>query len=159
MPGIQGPMTAITADDSILAGYASPDAWDEAVTPEGNPRRHYQAVFDALGDRDLSSLADAVRGELVAAGCEFGAGDDGPRPFVVDPVPRIIDGEEWDAVRAGLVQRVNALNAFIADVYGERRIVDEGVMPQRVLDSADHLEPRIRGVEPRNARWATVAGL
>jgi uncharacterized circularly permuted ATP-grasp superfamily protein len=151
-------MTAVTEGGSILEGYASPGAWDEAVGPDGEPRAHYDAVFDALAGRDLTSLAEAVRGEMVAAGCDFGS-DEGPQPFIVDPVPRIIDGEEWDAVSAGLAQRLDALNAFIADVYGERRIVAEGVLPQRVLDSADHVEPRLAGVEPRNGAWATVAGL
>jgi uncharacterized circularly permuted ATP-grasp superfamily protein len=160
MTGIRHSMGAITAEvGSILEGYESPGAWDEAITPDGEPRRHYDAVFDALADRDLTSLAEAVRGELVAAGCEFGGGDAGPSPFIVDPVPRIIDGEEWDALSAGLAQRTTALNHFIADVYGERRIVADGIVPERVLDSADHLEPKLAGIEPRGGVWATVAGL
>jgi uncharacterized circularly permuted ATP-grasp superfamily protein len=151
-------MTAAT-EGSILAGYDSSSTWDEAVTPSGEPRRHYGPVLDALADRDLETLAQAVRGELVAAGCEFGGGDDGAQPFIVDPLPRIFDGEEWEAITAGLVQRVTALNAFVGDVYGARRIVEAGVLPQRVLDSADHIEPGLAGIEPRNGAWATVAGL
>jgi uncharacterized circularly permuted ATP-grasp superfamily protein len=151
-------MTAAT-EGSILDGYDATGAFDEALTSSGEPRAHYGAVFDALAGRDLASLSEAVRGELIAAGCEFGGGDEGAQPFIVDPIPRIFDGEEWDAISAGLTQRVNALNAFIADVYGEKRIVDEGVVPQRVLDSADHIEPRLAGVEPRNGVWATVGGL
>src|SRR5690348_8178785 len=108
-------MTAATRDGSILAGYDSPGAWDEVVSNAGELRPHYGALIGALEGRDLANLADAVRGDLIAAGCEFGS-DDGPQPFIVDPVPRVIDGEEWDAVVAGLAQRVRALNAFIADV-------------------------------------------
>ena len=159
MPGIQDSMRATTAGTPILEGYESPVAWDEAVTSEGEARRRYAAVIDALEGRDLTRLSEAVRAEVDASGCAFGGGDGGAHPFVVDPVPRIFDAEEWEALSAGLAQRVAALNAFIADVYGERRIVADGVMPQRVLDSADHLEPRLHGVEPRNGVWATVAGL
>jgi uncharacterized circularly permuted ATP-grasp superfamily protein len=152
-------MRATTDEAPILEGYESPFAWDEAVTPEGAARRSYAAVIDALEGRDLTRLAEAVRAEVDTTGCAFGGGAGGAQPFVVDPLPRIFDAYEWEALSAGLAQRVAALNAFIADVYGERRIVGEGVMPQRVLDSADHLEPRLGGVEPRNGVWATVAGL
>ena len=54
---------------------------------------------------------------------------------------------------------MRALNAFVADVYGERRIVAEGVLPQRVLDSADNLEPAMAGVRPRDGVWIGIAGL
>jgi uncharacterized circularly permuted ATP-grasp superfamily protein len=159
MPGIRDSMRATTAETPILEGYHSPIAWDEAVTADGDARRHYAAVIDALEGRDLTSLAETVRAEIDATDCAFGGGDAGAQPFVVDPIPRIFDAEEWEALSAGLAQRVTALNAFIADVYDERRIVADGVMPQRVLDSADHLEPRLEGLEPRNGVWATVAGL
>jgi uncharacterized circularly permuted ATP-grasp superfamily protein len=54
---------------------------------------------------------------------------------------------------------VRALNAFVADVYGERRIVADGVLPERVLDSADNIEPAMAGVRPRGGVWIGIAGL
>ena len=62
-------------------------------------------------------------------------------------------------LEAGLIQRVRALNAFVADVYGERRIVAEGVVPQRVLDSAEALEPAMHGLAPPDGVWIGIAGL
>ena len=47
-------------------------------------------------------------------------------------------------IEAGLCQRVRALNRFVADVYAERRIVEEGVMPGRVIDTAEYHEPAMR---------------
>ena len=55
----------------------------------------------------------------------------GPDPFVVDPVPRLIRGGEWDPLAAGLAQRARALNALLRDAYGERRIVQAGVLSER----------------------------
>ena len=55
----------------------------------------------------------------------------GEVPFRLDPVPRLIDGEEWRTLERGLVQRVRALVAFVADAYGDREIVKAGAMPAR----------------------------
>jgi uncharacterized circularly permuted ATP-grasp superfamily protein len=67
--------------------------------------------------------------------------EDETRRFHLDPVPRIITAAEWSRLEAGLAQRARALNAFIADAYGERRIVGAGVVPAHVIDGCEHFEP------------------
>jgi uncharacterized circularly permuted ATP-grasp superfamily protein len=54
---------------------------------------------------------------------------------------------------------VRALNAFVADVYADRRVVAEGLLPPRVLDSADYLEPSLQGFQPDDGVWIGIAGL
>ena len=78
----------------------------------------------------------------------FGAGS-ARRPFRVDPVPRVIDRGEWTATSAGLMQRARALAAFLGDVYGERRIVAAGLIPERVIESSAYYEPDARGLQVR----------
>jgi uncharacterized circularly permuted ATP-grasp superfamily protein len=127
---------------------------DEAFDAAGAPRAHYRGVLQALAERGLERVkagsAEAVR----ESGARFGSGDG----FVVDPVPRVLTGSEWHALEAGLAQRVRALAAFVADVYGDRRVVAEGVIPARVIESADHFEPWMCGVPVAGPRIA-VAGL
>ena len=53
--------------------------------------------------------------------------------------------DEWRGLEAGLVQRVRALAAFVADAYGERRIVEAGVVPAYVIESAEYHEPALAG--------------
>src|SRR5688572_33417416 len=48
--------------------------------------------------------------------------------FPFDPIPRLITGADWEQVERGLVQRVEALNLFLRDVYGEQRILNDGVV-------------------------------
>jgi len=71
----------------------------------------------------------------------------------------VIAAAEWEVVESGLGQRVRALNRFTADVYGERRIVREGVVPERVIESADYYEPGMQGVRPPGDLWIGIAGL
>jgi uncharacterized circularly permuted ATP-grasp superfamily protein len=140
------------------AAYDPDGFWDEAFAGRGEPRPHYAQLLRALGDDDLAARRDAVLGGAAARGAAFG-GAGGMTPFLVDPVPRLLTAEEWAVVERGITQRVLALNAFIADVYGPRAIIADGVVPERVVVEADHFEPALAGVEPHHAGWATVAGL
>ena len=113
----------------------------------GNPFREGTPDLDG---HDPAALADAAR--VAAADVTFG-----DEPFLLDPVPRVISAADWSALDAGLLQRVRALDAFCADVYGERRIVRDGVMPARVIETTDTLEPALRGTSLD--RWIGIAGL
>ena len=81
------------------------------------------------------------------------------RRFRVDPVPRLITADEWEHLSTGLAQRVRALNEFIADAYGERRMVAAGRLPERVLASGVHDEPWMRDVVVPHHTYAGAAGL
>jgi uncharacterized circularly permuted ATP-grasp superfamily protein len=141
----------------ILADYPRvPGAWDEAVDSAGAVRPHARAVAAALGDRDLEALRARAQASLAEGGVSFGSVD-GTLEWPVDPIPRVFSAAEWEPLAAGLAQRVRALDAFTADVHGPRRIVAEGVVPERVLDSADYAEPALRGLAL--PRWIGIAGL
>jgi uncharacterized circularly permuted ATP-grasp superfamily protein len=132
-----------------------PGRFDEAFAAGGTPRPPYAAVLDALAQHDLSALRERVQSSAADLGLDFGAG----RPLTVDPVPRLLDGEEWAGLEAGLTQRARALNAFLLDAYGGQRIFDAGVAPRRLLASSSGYEPRMRGLLDPAMPPATVAGL
>jgi uncharacterized circularly permuted ATP-grasp superfamily protein len=139
--------------------YVVPDgAWDEAFRDDGTPRGHYAGLLDALAGCDLDELACGVRHDLTSRGACF-TGVGGDQQFRVDPIPRLIDAAEWVAVERGIAQRLRTLNAFLCDVYGDQRIVAEGVVPQRVIDSAVHYEPDMRDVPIAHGVAANAAGL
>ncbi len=130
---------------------------DEAFAPDGSPRRLYAEVLDALASASLADRAAAVRTALAERGVAFG-GESG-WPFVVDPVPRLIAAEEWSAVAAGLQRRAAALEAFVADVHGDRACFADGVVPADVLDGCPFHEPDLDGLaDPPTAR-ISVAGM
>jgi uncharacterized circularly permuted ATP-grasp superfamily protein len=114
--------------------------FDEDRDPDGRPRPGYEQTLAALETADLDALAVAVAAHLDAAGVTFGDGS-----FVIDPIPRLIAAEEWHQLERGLAQRTIALNRFLQDAYGERRIVEAGLIEADVLDGAEGYEPDLVG--------------
>jgi len=151
-------MAPLRADD-LLADYpVSEGVFDEAFSSTGKPRPHARAGIEAVARADPADLPGRVSSSLQRAGVRFSSVE-GDHKFYVDPVPRVITASDWEPVKRGLAQRVRALNAFIADVYGDQRIVAEGVIPREVVTSADFYEPAMRGVKPPSGVWIGVAGL
>src|ERR1700759_3746797 len=129
--------------------------FDEAFAQTGTTRSPYAMVVDALARQDLVELRERVRSNVDRIGLSFGPGG----PMTVDPVPRVIDATEWEALEAGLLQRARALNAFVLDAYGDPRILAAGAVPMRLLETSQGYEPLMRGLLDPAVPPATVAGM
>ncbi len=77
--------------------------------------------------------------------------------FALDPLPRILTAGEWSLLERGIAQRVRALEAFLADVYGDQRTLQEGLVPRRAVEESPHFEPAMRGAPV--GRWIGFMGL
>ncbi len=143
----------------LLADYPVSDGvFDEGFGADGTPRACARAGLEAVARADAAELPGLVSRTLKRAGVRFSSLE-GDLEFYVDPVPRVISAADWEPVKQGLAQRVRALNAFVADVYGDQRIIAEGIVPPEVVRSADYYEPAMRGVKPPGGIWIGVAGL
>jgi uncharacterized circularly permuted ATP-grasp superfamily protein len=143
--------------------YASPGCWDEMLDERGRPRdgcagvlRYLLALGDGLVERQQAAVL-AIR----AMGITFTVYADAAnidRPWPFDVIPRVLSKQEWDGITAGLVQRLAALNLFIADVYGDRKIVADGAFPAELLDDSVNYRAECQGVEPPGGIWAHICG-
>ncbi len=131
-----------------------PGHFDEAFVATGAPRHPYAELLGALARQDLVVLRERVRSNLEQLGVSFAGGE-----FGVDPVPRLLALDEWERLREGLLQRARALNAFVLDVYGGRRIFDAGVVPDSLLATSSGYEPEMQGLLDPAVPPATLAGL
>ncbi len=131
----------------------SPPPYDEAYDELGEARPLYADLLGRLGDP--GALAERTKDALRGRAVTFDAAPDGI--FALDPVPRLLDEHEWTGLRQGIVQRLEALEEFLRDVYGDARIVEAGIVPSAVVESSPHFEPSMRGAPVR--RWISVAGL
>jgi uncharacterized circularly permuted ATP-grasp superfamily protein len=80
-------------------------------------------------------------------------------PFPLDLIPRVIDAVEWDHVARGVRQRVRALEAFLADVYGAGRAFGDGVVPWRLVYTSPRLRREVADFAPPNGVRVHVAGI
>ncbi|HEY2571255.1 MAG TPA: circularly permuted type 2 ATP-grasp protein [Solirubrobacteraceae bacterium] len=151
------PMPPAFRPDMAPAGWGASGAGDVPFD-EGDAGEADRLLRRSLDALDLRELCQAVARDAGERGVRFGAADD-PQEFRIDPIPRLIDAEQWDTLSAGVGQRVRALELFVRDVYGERRIVADGVVPERALSGAEHCEPLLAGMGERIRSWITVAGL
>jgi uncharacterized circularly permuted ATP-grasp superfamily protein len=143
--------------------YSSPGCWDEMVDGDGASRdacdgvvRYLTALGDELVERQRSAeLAIRTMGVTFTVYSE-GANIDRAWPF--DVIPRVISTHEWQRIVDGLVQRLVALNLFIDDLYGDAKIVADGVFPPEILASSVNFRPECVGARPVHGLWAHVCG-
>lgn len=141
------------------APHPSPEArhpWDEASGRDHDAAATYATVWEALEQIGLQAAADRVDERIADQGISFGDDD---TPFAVDPVPRIIPRNEWHALERGLAQRTRALEAFVADVHGPRRAVEDGIVPAAVVEACPFVVPDLIDLPVPPAVRVAIAGL
>lgn len=79
--------------------------------------------------------------------------------FPFDCIPRIIEKDDFDYLNAGLIQRVDALNAFLRDIYGDKRILADGVIPEEFVYSSKGYLIQCEGMVPPKGIYAHIAGI
>ena len=79
--------------------------------------------------------------------------------FPFDPMPRVISAKEFEFLQKGLTQRVDALNAFLADVYGEKKIVKDKVIPEDFIFSSKGYLPQCEGIVPPKKIYSHISGI
>ena len=79
--------------------------------------------------------------------------------FPFDPIPRVISKQEWDEIDAGLVQRVTALNMFLADIYGDKKIVKDGVIPPEFIFSSSGYLAACEGMKTPKGIASHISGI
>lgn len=112
--------------------------------------------------RDLIDSRDTVNKWLERYGVRFGVYKHGvfnEQLFPFDPIPRIISRKDWDYLEAGLKQRAKALNAFLWDIYHEKQIVKDGIVPEEFVYSSKGYMPECEGIDPVNKVYAHIAGI
>ena len=101
------------------------------------PYREVHAALASMTQAELRGRTQDLASSYLAQGVTFDfAGEE--RPFPLDAVPRVIEHDDWAFVERGVQQRVKALEAFLADVYGPQAAVRDGVLPAALISSSSH---------------------
>jgi uncharacterized circularly permuted ATP-grasp superfamily protein/uncharacterized alpha-E superfamily protein len=118
---------------------ALPGVFDEMCTAAGEVRMHWHYLIDsleAMGPEVLDQRQrDTVR-MLRSDGATYniyGAPDGLNHPWGLDPIPLLISSSEWAGIETGLAQRAELLNLILADLYGPRTLIRNGLLPAELV--------------------------
>jgi uncharacterized circularly permuted ATP-grasp superfamily protein len=159
-------MSERTTDPELFRDYAPlPGTFDECFDAGGRVRPEAArviALLEGLGPREFRARQRLADTTFLRSGITFSVYSDSAgaeRIFPFDLIPRIIPAAEWTRVERGLEQRVRALNAFLADVYGDQRILAEKVVPADLVLGAQGYTPQVRGIRPPGGVHVHIAGI
>ena len=144
--------------------YEFNGSYDEMFRSTDLPRKQYRPLYTQL----LNLGADELRRSKQEADQSFfnqgitftvyGSEKGTERIFPHDLLPRIITAAEWETIERGLTQRITALNLFLKDVYHEARVIEEGVIPGKIVYTCKHYRREMRGIKVPRDVYVTVVG-
>ncbi|MEM1213191.1 MAG: circularly permuted type 2 ATP-grasp protein [Planctomycetota bacterium] len=148
---------------SLAAGYRAIDgAWSEMVGSNGQPRAAWQPLLhklDTLGPEAIARRWSAAQRVIQDNGVTYNVYGDPRgmhRPWALDPMPLVLDEQDWAALEPALIQRAHLLNLLLADLYGPNTLLRDGTLPaDLVFANPNFLRPCV-GVEPRGGRHLTL---
>ena len=148
----------------LFSNYDVGDFYDEMFSAPGQARSHYEMLlerFEEMGEGEIERKQDLATATFLNQGVTFTVYSDNEgteRIFPFDLFPRIIPREEWEHVERGLVQRIQALNKFLHDIYHGQRIIKEGLIPEEVVKSAKHFRPEFMGFDVPKDIYIHICG-
>ena len=110
---------------------------------------------------DLKRRAEIAEAELYNLGITFTVYSDRDvidRILPFDLVPRVLTAAEWDMLERGVIQRVTALNAFLWDIYHDRAILRDGIVPERLVLGNPNYRPEMIGLNVPHRTYVHVCG-
>ncbi|HPG26347.1 MAG TPA: circularly permuted type 2 ATP-grasp protein, partial [Myxococcota bacterium] len=158
--------TAPRTSKTLFEGYERLEGTFDEFFRKGGPLHPAAASvverLDGLTRTDfrrLKRLADTVflRGGITFT--LYSGKESTERIFPFDLIPRVIAASEWQRVEAGLEQRIRTLNLFLADVYGDQRILEEGIIPRHFVEGSRGFRPELKGIRPPRDVWVHIAGV
>ncbi len=144
--------------------YRTENFFDELFEADGKPRAGAKLLIDmmnSLTEADLSRRQKAAEAMLLQMGITFavyGNEEGTEKIFPFDMIPRIVDGRDWEIIESGLKQRIHALNAFIADIYHDKKIIKDKVIPEEIILSSRTYRKECEGFNPPKGIWCHVTG-
>ena len=146
------------------SGYDPGEFFDETISSPGNARmvaRSLVSHLQKLSLKRIQSIQQAANVAIAQMGISFtvySEGENIDRAWPMDVIPRIISRSEWELQERGLIQRLQALNLFIDDLYNKQKVLKDKVIPSELVLSSPNFFKACIGAKPKHRVWAHVCG-
>lgn len=126
--------------NQLLAQYrAAPDSFDEMLDPSGQPRPQWRALLESMMAETpevMRQRLEAVQRQVRENGVTYNVYTDAKgvqRPWDLNVLPLILPQDEWSGIEAAVIQRATLMNQILGDVYGEQKMLGEGLLPPALI--------------------------
>jgi uncharacterized circularly permuted ATP-grasp superfamily protein/uncharacterized alpha-E superfamily protein len=125
----------------------TPGYYDEMVATDGTMRSRWRPLIEPLEQMGQAGFArrwQEGRRLIHEHGTTYNVYSDpqsAGRPWPLDPLPMVLDGEDWSYIAAAIAQRAKLLNAILADLYGPQKLLRDGLPPELVFPNPAFLRP------------------
>jgi uncharacterized circularly permuted ATP-grasp superfamily protein len=147
-----------------LDNYNPGPYYCELLGAPDNRNRHLTALWHRMQQMEIADLAarakDAER-ELFTLGITFTVYSERnaiDRILPFDVIPRVLTAADWARAEAGIQQRVKAINLFLWDIYHERKILKDGVLPPELVLGNANFRTEMAGYDPPAGTYVHIAG-
>ncbi|MGI9553582.1 MAG: circularly permuted type 2 ATP-grasp protein [Thermodesulfobacteriota bacterium] len=144
--------------------YETDGFYDEIFESSDKPRPGSKLLIDRLKSfpyEEIKKRQKSAEAALFNMGVTFTVYEDRAgleKIFPFDIIPRIIESAEWEILEKGLKQRIYALNQFIHDIYNDKKIVKDKVIPSDIVYSGKCYLKQCEGLNPPKQIWNHITG-
>lgn len=139
--------------------------FDEIFNEHGIPREHYVPYLNWLKSCSSGHLAgkmleaDLMFRRIGITFAVYGEEEGTERLIPSDPVPRIINSQEWEYLEKGIEQRITALNMFLHDIYHEGKILKEKIIPAEKIYKNEQFQACMMNLDLPHQVYSQICGI
>ena len=152
--------------NQIFSSYQrNPKLYDEIYDTNGDVKDIYEKLFKLYGEysiEDYVNLNSKAKSSFFNQGITFqvyGGKETQEKIFPFDLFPRIIAPEDWEIIEKGSIQRSKALNLFLWDIYHDKNILKEGIVPLDLISSSANYLDQMNGIDPPGGIYNHISGI
>ena len=150
----------------LWKNYDASSAYDGYFTEDNKLRKHatiISGILERHGKKKLQEIEKNCQSTISSRGINFRVYAANNRAeekkWPLDIIPRIIPKTQWNKVSKGLKQRVKALNLFIDDVYNQKKIFKDNVIPKEIIFKSPYYVKECEGFSPKYKAWSNISGV
>ncbi len=150
---------------TLFSGYEVNEVfYDEMFNADGSVRAHCHRLWETLNEispADIAQLQERAERSFLNEGITFAVyGEAGAQERIIpiDFLPRLVSANDWNFIERGIQQRLHALNLFLGDIYGPRKILSDGVIPADLVLGCPQYRTEMRNVESPHGSFVSICG-
>lgn len=133
-------------------------AFQQMLAENGQPDPHWATLFTSyfrLGEDEILSRNNDILRLIRENGVTYNIHGDPSglnRPWKIDIIPFLINRNEWNKIEAGLRQRAELMNFILSDIYGEQRLIKNGILPMELVYNHPGFLRECAGIKPNGKK-------